>query len=133
MATMHIKNKYEVSLKELIKKTKEKGGVPARIEVTPQEAWDILREIQAFGKGSPFVIGAEYQLAESIFEIKSRLFNNKSTIGREEALQLINRWVQGQYYIYIEDLQIVVKPEAINTAPKHTSRFSKWLTKFVAK
>lgn len=114
MATMHIKNKYEVSLNELIDATKKKGGIPKHVDVSPQEAWDILREIALFGKSSPFVIGGQYQLASSVFEIKSRLLNKKEAIELEEAKELVSKWMRGEFTVYFNDLPIHVKWETPN-------------------
>lgn len=126
MATMHIKNKYEVSLKELIQQTRQKGGVPERIDISPQEAWDILREIHRFGRNSPFSIGSKHGHTTSTqFELSSRLVNNSNPIAREEATQLIKQWMQGEFEIFFNDIPLTVKREAKAPAPTESSQSTK--------
>lgn len=45
---IHMKNKYQLALVKLIQECKEKGGIPDYIEVDPNEAWGILKEINRF-------------------------------------------------------------------------------------
>lgn len=122
MATMHIKNKFEVSFKELITATKQKGGVPDHIDVTPQEAWDILREIHRFGRKSPFSISGYcgHQTSKQ-FEVAARLVNKTEPIERAEALNLINSWMRGEYQVHLNGIPIDVKPEQKAPAPTESS------------
>jgi hypothetical protein len=126
MATMHIKNKFEVSFKELISATKQKGGVPDHIDVSPQEAWDILREIHRFGRNSPFSISSccGHQTSKQ-FEVASRLVNKSEPIEREEALNLINSWIRGEYQVHLNDIPIDVKPDRKAPAPTESSTSTK--------
>lgn len=45
MVTMYLKNKYEVSLRELVRVATEKGGIPAKITVDLKEAMGIIQEL----------------------------------------------------------------------------------------
>ena len=86
MATLLIKNKYEVSFRKLVRESRTDGGIPDVIHVNGKEAWDILNEIRAVGlQGFEIEAGDEY---DPKFILKA----SKEKIEKDAATDIVKRW-----------------------------------------
>ena len=113
MATLRIKNKYEVSLLKLLKETGEDGGIPENFEVSGKEAWDILNEIRAV-KQTRFVI-------EPTTEYDPQFILKSSTdkLDPQTAQELVTRWYSGEFKVILRKEKFSVPLKVIpNATPK---------------
>ena len=94
MASLQIKNKYEVALAKLIRETKKDGGIPDFIEVSAKEAWEILNEIRAVSK-TGFVIEAMPH-----YDPRFLLNSSNEKLELEVAEDLVTRWFKGDFSVY---------------------------------
>ena len=109
MATLQIKNKYEVSFIKLIKESKEDGGIPDRIQINGREAWEILNEIRAVGSGA-FVIEPTDE-----YDPQFLLKSSKERIDQDVAEDLVTRWWRKQFSVIFKNkadkIPVEVVPE----------------------
>lgn len=115
MATLQIKNKYQVSFIKLIKETKAEGGVPDVIQVNGKEGWDILNEIRLVGnKGFEVEGGEEY---DPQFILKS----SEEPIEKDKAQDLVTRWWKKEFKVFFKDVKERIEVVVVSSpAPKPT-------------
>lgn len=118
MAVMHIKNKYEVSLKELMRETKKSGGDPELIVIDQFEAWDILKEMRRVGKiRSEFEFTSDKHTAMYL-EAAAIIWNGKQELNKDVATKLIVPWIRGDWFISIAGIPIRVQKKKTNAVAK---------------
>lgn len=104
---MHIHNKFEVTLKELVAETKKKGGKPKSLTVDPKEAWGILNEMRAAGRGN-----GSFELTfagiDRIVPYQT-IYRGAGEFTAEEANDLIKQWIRGEYGVLYDGIPINVK------------------------
>lgn len=111
MATLQIKNKYEVSFRKLIRESGTDGGIPDVIQVSGKEAWDILNEIRECGqRGFVVKVTGKY---DPNFMLKS----TKEKLDKETAQDLVNRWWKKEYEILFKHIKDKIPVVVINTKP----------------
>lgn len=120
MATMHIKNKYEVSFTELINETEKKKGIPKEITIEPMEAWGILNEIRS-GSSQKFEI--KILRDGDNFSLYNRLRRGGDHTA-DEANELLRMWHAGEFSIYFDGIPLRVVPA--QTKPKETPPRKSW-------
>lgn len=99
---IRLKNKNEIAMSRMISECKEKGGKPDYIELTPTEALDVIKELQACENGYPsdFDIGLESEV---------RLIANSSTpITHEQANRVINQWIRNEFSVSYKSIPLKV-------------------------
>lgn len=143
MVTMHIKNKYEVSFKELIEQSEKKGGIPKHFMIDQYEAWDILNEMRLAGTASKCKYKVRHKDGAHHIYPQSEIFNSADDIDIKKANAIVKRWMVEEFLIYYEDIPIKIKavpnkkkelpePEKEGDAPnvpqpKPIDRTPKWL------
>lgn len=118
MATMRLKNKYEVTFIKMIKETKKDKGIPDEIAIDGHEAWDILNEIRALKRDCYVIVPTEEY--DPRFELKST-----DKLERDEAQPIVTKWYQGMFEIYFkfegDEIPLVVEPRK-REKPNHAER-----------
>ena len=112
MATLKLKNKYEVSFNKLVSAAKKSGGIPSTIDVSVKEARDILKEINEV-HSSVFVVDVAQGAEDPRFMMK-----NLEDI--EIVKQLLIHWWDGDFNVYFwyGDMQNAKIPIKIINLPK---------------
>jgi len=100
-----LKNKTCLAMDVLIKEAKEKGGIPARFTLDPQEGVDFLKEVIEFNEGERKNIVITQQNKE---EADAR-FLLKSPLIKETAQFLLDRWYSGKITISYKGVDIKIK------------------------
>lgn len=107
MATLTIKNKYQVTLGKLVKESKEQGAIPDVIDINGREAWDILNEIRLVGSGG-FAVEPNGK-----FDPQFMLRNSKEPFDQQTAEDLVTRWWKKEFQMVFkyeeERIPLVVK------------------------
>ena len=107
MATLQIKNKYEVTFNKLIKESRADNGIPDYIEVNGREAWDILNEIGRVGSDA-WVINPTDEY-DPKFVINA---NKGSVIPFDTAEELVTKWWKKEFAVIFkiqkDDIPIIV-------------------------
>lgn len=108
MATMRLKNKYEVSFIKMIKEAKKDKGIPDEIAINGHEAWDVLNEIRAL-KHDCYIVGSTSEY-DPRFELK-----DSGKLERKDAQALVTKWYQGKFDICFKyegaEIPLVVEPK----------------------
>ena len=107
---MTLKNKILLSMDNLIIETKEKGGVPAKILLEPQEAVEFLKELQQnkmMCKRHTVIKRAD----SNITDIKILL---KPELTKPYLKSLLEQWHNNVFSIHYKDIEInVVKKKPV--------------------
>jgi hypothetical protein len=125
MATMHLKNKYEVSFRELINETEKKKGIPKEITVEPMEAWGILNEIRSASSPS---FDIKVLKEHDSFSLYSRLRRGDDHTA-DEANELIRMWHNGDFAVYFDNIPLRVVPAASKPKPVEEQPRKKWFSR----
>ena len=125
MATLQIKNKYEVTFNKLIKESGVDGGIPDYIEVSGREGWDILSEIGRLGSDS-WIINPTDEY-DPKFVINA---NKGSTIPFETAEELVTKWWKKEFSVIFktqkkDEIPIIVVSDTRKDAKKSMDRRAK--------
>lgn len=115
MVTMYLENKYEVSLRELVRVAKDKGGIPSRITVDLKEALGIIEELKLASESNRIMNRNGFCI--KLPDITTTQTGNVSTVNtfRVETFntlgipELISQWTEGKMSITFDGvpLQIV--------------------------
>ena len=106
-----------MALDKVIKEGKDKGGIPSHIELYPDQAYDLLKEINALHQEESDVtkdIKIE-QESQSDFDVRLFLYS-KDGLPFKTAKMILNKWFNTEYEITYKDIEIRVvnkpkKPE----------------------
>lgn len=115
---IRIKNKNEIAIARMIRECREKGGTPDYIELTPQEALNILKELHSCEGGYPEVFKIDLD-SEVRFIINSPL-----PITTEQANKVINQWIREEFSILYKSsfdeipLKVIYKPQTPAELPE---------------
>ncbi len=111
MATLKIKNKFEVSFRKLIKESATDGGIPDVIEVNGREGWEILNEIRLVGSG-----GFEIELTGH-YDPNFLLKSTKERLDKETATDLVTRWWKGEFKVVFKHQKDKIPVNVVNESP----------------
>ena len=107
MVTMYLKNKYEVSLRELVRVAAEKGGIPAKITVDLKEAMGIIQELNLTDEHCHIV-------RRSGFNFVIHLTSSDSTVCSLETFKslgmgkLISRWKEDKLSVTFDGIPLKI-------------------------
>jgi len=119
MAVMKIKNKYEVSFRELVEATEKKGGLPKEIVVTVQEAKEIIDEMGASSGGKPdtsFHVtfpnndGQPYD-----FRMGKMLWEGNLDDAR--MFEVLNAWYKKEFVVKYDNIPVRIEPQKKTPPP----------------
>jgi len=120
MATLQIKNKYEVTFKKLISESRGAGGVPDLLQVNGKEAWDILNEMRLVG-----MHGFEVEATDE-YDPNFMLRSSKDKLDKETATDLVTRWWKKEFKVnFLDDhkrripIEVISKPTVKPAPPKN--------------
>lgn len=123
---MKIKNKLSLGFENLITAAEKQSGIPDYIEVTPPEAYDLLRELNRVSKVRE---SFTFEQEEGAHDIKLRLFGEMpdSTALNEIA----NVWFQRKLAVAFKEIPIyiVVPPKEEPPKKERDRRFVRGLKK----
>jgi len=109
MATLKVKNRYEIAFIKMIKDSNELGGIPDFIEINGREAWELLNEIRAV-KSDKIVVNAGTE-----YDPQFILKGSTDKIEHKVAEDLVTRWFKDEFGVSFihedEEIPIIVKAE----------------------
>lgn len=120
---MLLENKIFLTLKNLCCEAEEKGGIPKLIELSPQEAIDLLRESVSLRSEHGDISNllsftyAEYKKENVVLfnSLKFKLHNSK--LGVDTIKEVINAWylkkIKFRYKYNTIKIPLVIKPKSI--------------------
>ncbi len=110
---MKIKNKMSLGFENLIKSADKATGIPDYIEVTPPEAYDLLRELNRVPKARE---SFTFEQDEGDHDIKLRLFGE---MPDGDALnEIANIWFKRGLGVKYKDIPIYIVLQPKDPPPK---------------
>lgn len=105
---IHLKNKYQLAFDRMVKECNDKGGVPDFIEVDPQEAWGILREMQTCRDKKE--VKDKFKIEQKDPGEKDARFAiyGKEPITIDVANPLVGQWIRREIVISFDGIPIRV-------------------------
>lgn len=112
MAIMRIRNKYELSFRELVSQTKNKGGLPKEIAVSVKEAKEIIDEMGASSGGKPDTsFRVSFPKDEYDFGLARLIW--EGSLSPDDMLTVLNAWYQGQFVVLFDDIPLKIEREKV--------------------
>lgn len=113
MSLMHIKNKYEVAFRQMIKECSDKHAIPDFIEISPKEAWEILLEMQHTGSRDTSFKVEDLRSTNNFLQTDFHFtIFGRSTVDEKTARELITEWIKGNMGVSFRQvpLKVIFKP-----------------------
>jgi hypothetical protein len=117
---MKIKNKVSLGFVNLINSAAKAGGIPDLIEVTPTEAYDLLRELCNI---KDIRNDFEFQQEEGAHDIKLKLFGDLP--DADGLNEIANEWYKRTMGITFKEIPIyiVIPPKEVPEKKPRDRRF----------
>ncbi len=100
---MKIKNKMALGFENLIKSAEKQTGIPDHIEISPPEAYDLLRELNRVPKVRE---SFTFEQEEGVHDIKLRLFGEMPDSAA--LTEIANSWHKRELGIAYKDIPIYI-------------------------
>lgn len=124
---IHLQNKYRIALSKMIKECNDEDGVADHIEVNPNEAWGILKEIQRsrWDNSNDFIV--EQSDNNNQEDVRFILYRDAKQIDQTLATKLITKWLHEEISVSYRKVPIkVVQKKKENETNNLEEMRKKW-------
>lgn len=96
---LHLKNKHQLALRNVIRQCLDQQGIPDYVEVDQFEAYALLREMQSERKNKEYKKKFHIETQEAETPDPSFTIYGSKPITEDVGRKLITDWVNGEFFI----------------------------------